>query len=417
MTSTRITLISILILLLTLSFFAGTISAQTPNSQHWVSVDPITSTSINYGTINKNWTLPFQATWTYGENIGTPIKNATIIVEVKTNNDIIIENITQITNTTGYATFNYISKTPIILVFTPITLVTQDKTEYNPHLFEKEQNNLIGLQSKAVTVYWDTFDTSLINSDTNTIGDVRVSVNVTYFLVPEEGLIVSNTSSLEEHIFPKIAHGENVTINGVKAEETSVFGVYSTNFSTRLPTAYVFAEVSKDNWFPAQSGFSVSHNSNGTLWIPAIIISLVCVGVLSGIYLGVFKKTKSSVFSSVNFPFISGVLLAIASFISLYWGVVGIVGTLFGFDWTLLAITGLGSFMFGLFGSILSFKKRWQAIPIFVVMAPSGTNIVAVSELLRAYQLSIPWLVLGLSFVVSVISGVLICNADDHFLN
>ena len=418
MTSTRIILISMLTFLLTLSFFNGTIIAQTPNSQYWVSVDPITSTSINYGTIDKNWTLPFQATWTYGENSGKAIENATITVEVKINDNITIENISQITNTTGYATFNYISQTPSILVFTPITLVTQDKIEYNTHLFEKEQNNLIGLQSKAITVYWDTFDSSLVSSDTNTQGTTRVSVNVTYFLVPEEGLVVSNTSSLEQIVFPKIAHGVNVTINGVKAEETLAFGVYSANFSTWLPTAYVFTEVSKDNWFPAQSGFSVSHKSNEVLWIPAIIISLVCVGVLLGVYLGVSKKTKrSTLFSSVNFPVIGGVLLAIVSFISLYWGVVGVVGTQFGFEWILLVILGLVSFGFGLVASIMAFKKRIQALVIFIVMLPMVTNLVVVAESLKVYQLTIPWFVLLSAFFISVVSGVLICNCDEQFLN
>ena len=417
MNSSKITLISILILLLTLSFFTGTISAQTPNSQHWVSIDPITSTSINYGSINKNWTLPFQATWTYGENSGKPIKNATITVEVKTNDDIILENITQITNTTGYATFNYISQTPTILVFTPITLVTQDKIEYNTHLFEKELNNLIGLQSKAVTVYWDTFDTSLISTDTNTQGTTRVSVNVTYFLVSEEGLVVSNSSSLEQFVFPKIVHGVNVTINGVKAEETLVFGVYSANFSTWLPTAYVFVEVSKDNWLPAQSGFSVSHNSNETIWIPAIIISLICTGVLLAVYLGVIKKTKrSSLFGSANFPVISGTLLLIISFISLYWGVVGFVGTMLGFDWLLLEVSGLLSFGFGLAGSIMSFKKRRQGL-VLIVMLPMLTNLVVVVESLKVYQMTIPWFVLLPAFFIFVVSGVLICNCDEQFLN
>jgi len=195
MTSMRITLMSILLLLLVLSASAETVSAQTTTSQYWVSANPATSSSIIYGTVGKNWSLPFQAVWNYGGSSGKVVENANVTVEVKTNDGVAIENISQITNTTGFATFYYFSSTPTVLIFTPITLVTQDKMEYNASLFENGESTLYCLQSKSVTVYWDTFDVSLVRTDTNSQGVTKVSVNVTYLLVPAEGLTLSNSSS------------------------------------------------------------------------------------------------------------------------------------------------------------------------------------------------------------------------------
>jgi len=418
MTSMRITLMSILLLLLVLSASAETVSAQTTTSQYWVSANPATSSSIIYGTVGKNWSLPFQAVWNYGGSSGKVVENANVTVEVKTNDGVAIENISQITNATGFATFYYFSSTLTVLIFTPITLVTQDKMEYNASLFENGQSTLYGLQSKSVTVYWDTFDVSLVRTDTNSQGVTKVSVNVTYLLVPAEGLTLSNSSSSEQDVFPKIAHGVNVTINGVKAEETSVFGVYTASFSTWLPTAYVFVGISREEWLPAHRGFSFFHNSNATIWAPAVIISLACAVVLLAFYLAVFRKTKGTVlFDGARFPIIGGVLLALASFISLYWGVVGFDSTLQGFDWTLLVACELLSFGFGIAGSIMSLKKRKQALAIFAVCAPMLTNVIAIKAALDVYQLATPWLIMVPSFVISVLSGIFIANSDEHFLN
>jgi len=415
MTPTRIALMSVLLLWLVLSASAGTVSAQTTTSQYWISANPATSSSIIYGTVGKNWSLPFQAVWSYGENSGKVVENATVTVEVKTNDGVAIENISQITNATGFATFYYSSSTPTTLIFTPITLVTQDKMEYDAYLFENEQSALYGLQSKSVTVYWDTFDASLVSTDTNTRGVTKMSVNVTYLLVPAEGLTLPNSSSSEQDFIPKIAHGVNVTINGVEAEETSVFGVYTANFSTWLPTAYVFVGISREGWLPAHKGFSFAHNSNATIWTPAIIISLVCAVVLSVFYL-VFRKTKGTVLlDSARFPIIGGVLLALASLISLYWGVVGLDSTLHGFDWILLVACELLSFGFGIAGSIISWKKRKQALAIFALCLPMLTNVIAIKAALDVYQLATPWLIIVPSFVISVISGILIANSDEHF--
>jgi len=410
MASKRIAFMSALFLLLCLSASVETISAQT-SSQYWVTVNPATSSSIVYGNVEKNWTIPFQALWSYGANSGQAIENATLKVEIKTADEVSVENISETTNSTGFATFSYISQNPAVLTFTPTSLVTQDKTEYNSSLFEDGQS-IYGLQPNSVTVYWDTFDASLLSTDTQ--GVTTVSVNVTYLLVPEEGLTIPNSSP--EQVYPKIAHGVNVTINGVEAEETSVAGVYTATFSTWLPTTYVIVKSSQDGWLPAHNGFSFDHNSNSVMWTPAVAILLVVVAVL--VLYRLLKKTEDSArFGSAGFPFIGGVLLALTSFISLYWGAVGLDGTLSGFDWLWLTAFELLSFGFGFAGSILSVMKKKQAVVIFAVCVPLLANVIAIKSALDAYQLAAPWLIIVPSFIISVLSGILISNADKHFKN
>lgn len=417
MSSNKKLLTSLLLLILILSTSIQMVNAQITTSQYWVSVNTASSSPILYGTVGKNWTLPFQAIWSYGENLGKVIENATLIVEVKTNDGVFIENVSQITTVTGFATFYYSQLEPDILVFTPIMIITQKEMEYDLNLFEQGQNGLYGLQSNSVAIYWDTFDASLVNTDTTIQGETKVSINATYLLMPEEGLVVSNFSSLEQKVFPKIGYGLNVTINNVNAEETSTGGIYSATFPTWLPSAYVFVEISQDEWLPAHEGFSFSHNSNAIIWIPAIVLSLICFSLVMFVYL-IFKKPKDiALFNSVNFPFISGMLLMLSSFIALYWGVVGLDSTFHGFEWIWLAFLGLISFSLGLIGSILSLKKKRQGIVIFFVLVPILTNLLVVTESLEAYQLTIPWLIVMSIFVLSVIGGILICRSDEHFIN
>jgi hypothetical protein len=411
MASKRIALMSTLLLVLCLSASVQAASAQTTSSHYWVSVNPATSSTIVYGDIEKNWTIPFQAVWSYGENSGKAVENAAVTVEVKTDDGVSVENISQTTNSTGFATFYYVSSKPAVLTFTPTSVVTEDEIEYTASLFGSGQSAVYGMQSESVTVYWDTFDASLVSTDTGTQGVTTVSANITY--MPEEGLTIPNSSP--EQVFPKIAHGANVTINGVKAEESSVSGVYTANFSTWLPTTYVFIEVSHDEWLPAHKGFSFDHKSNSTLWTPAIAIILVAAVVLV-LFSRVFRRTEgTSLLDRAGFPVFGGALLALASFISLYWGAVGLDSTLSGFDWAWLAASELLSFGFGLVGSIMSLMKKKQALVIFAVCIPMLTNVIAIKAALDAYQLAVPWLIIVPSFVISVLSGILISNADKRF--
>jgi hypothetical protein len=401
----RVALISLLLLVLVLPF-VETASSQSI-SYYLRTVKLATPSPVMHASVGQNFSLPFQAVWTYGSSLGQAIENANVTVEIKTGHGDSVENITQTTNATGFATFNYSFSVPVILMFTPTRTVTQDGTEWNASLYN--------LQSESVTVYCDTFDVSLVSANTETLGLTEVSVNVTYLLVPEEGLTLPQSSnSSQQEFISKIAHGVNVTINGFKAEETDVCGVYTASFSTWLPTAYVIVEVSQESFASAHEGFSFAHGSNGTIWMPAIILCSVCVAVSLALYFVWHRKSKGTVvFGKASFSIFGGVLLAIASFISLYWGIVGFDSTLHGFDWALLGVAGLGSFGVGFTGSVMSLKKKSQALTIFTVCAPLIVNEVAVKAALDVYQLAISWMIIGPSLAIAVISGILISNSND----
>lgn len=409
----RVILASVLLLVFVLAVFVETANAQAA-SDAGVTVTPATPSSVLHASAGKNCSIPFQATWTYGASSGQPVENANVTVEVKTGHGDSVENITQTTNATGYATFNYSVSVPVILTFTPTKLVTQDGAEWNATIRENGDVSLHGLQSEPVTVYYDTFDVALVSTNTETLGLTEVAVNVTYLLVPEEGLAMPQTAnSSEQSVLPKAAHGVSVTINGIQAEETDVHGVYAADFSTWLPTAYVIVEVSQEGWLPAQEGFSFTHSSNVILWTPAGILCLVCVAVSLMLYFVWSRKSKVvAVRGRAGFPVLGGVLLAVSSFISLYWGIVGFDSALRGFDWAGLGVAGVGSFACGLAGSLMALKRKNQTLVIFAACAPLIVNAVAVKAALDVYQLATPWMMIMLSLAVAVVGGILIANSN-----
>jgi len=413
----RVAFVSLLLLVLILPF-VETASAQSI-SYFLRTVKLATPSPVMHASVRQNFSVPFQAVWTYGSSLGQAIENANVRVEIKTGHGDSVENVTQTTNATGFATFNYSFSVPVILTFTPTRTVTQDGTEWNASLYN--------LQSESVTVYCDTFDVSLVSANTETLGLTEVSVNVTYLLVPEEGLTLTQASnSSQQEVISKTAHGVNVTINGIKAEETAVYGVYTASFYTWLPTAYVIVEVSQESWASTHEGFSFAHGSNGTIWMPAIILCSVCAAVSLALYFVWHRKSKGTVvFGKAGFPIFGGVLLAIASFISLYWGIVGfdrslywgVVGfdsALHGFGWALLGVAGLCSFGCGLLGSVMSLKRKNQTLTIFTVCAPLIVNEVAVKVALDVYQLATPWMIIVPSLVIAVISGIFVSNANNQ---
>jgi hypothetical protein len=145
--------------------------------------------------------------------------------------------------------------------------------------------------------------------------------------------------------------------------------------------------------------------------MPAIILCSVCAAVSLALYFVWHRKSKGTVvFSKAGFPIFGGVLLAIASFISLYWGVVGFDSALHGFNWALLGVAGIGSFGVGFAGSVFSLKKKNQTLTIFTVCAPLIVNEVAVKAALDVYQLVTPWMIIVPSLVIAVISGILVSN-------
>jgi hypothetical protein len=408
----RVVLTSILVLMLVLPAIKAVNAQTTPN--YFVTVNPTTPDSQMYTTVGRNWTVSFEALWSYGDDSGTAIENATVTVQVYNSKTKVIDTLS-LNTTNGLFSFNYSSSTADILTFTLTKLVTSDGTEYDSNLLDAE-NSLYGFQSKSVVVWWDTFHVSLVSYDTDTAGVTTMSVNVTYLLLPEEGLTLPEWATYSHQTFlPKTAHNANVTINSVKAEETSTKGLFKANMPTWLPTAYIHVGVTQEGWVTTHTGFSFAHNANEPSWQYAVISGLALTVAVLMIFFVLRRKEGSNVLSLKNYTILGGLLLAITSVISLYWGLVGLDSTLHGFDWMLLTIFGLLSFGFGLASALLSLRKKIQPLVIFVITMPMITNLVGIEYSLDMYGLTIPWLMLIASFVLSFVSAVLICNADEVF--
>jgi hypothetical protein len=410
----RIAPIAVLLLILVLPIVVKPSNAQTA-SNYYVTVNPTTPNSTSYTTVGQNWTISFEALWSYGENSGQDIGNATVTVQVDNAKNEVV-NTLLFNTTTGLFSFNYSSSTADVLTFTPTKLVAQNDTEYTPKLLNSG-NSLYGFQSKSVVVWWDTFHVSLVSYGTGSLGVTSVMVNVTYLLLPENGLTLPESATYSHQTFlPKIVHNATVTINGAKAEETSVDGIFTSNVSVWLPTAYVLVGVSQEGWTTTYTGFSFAHNANEPLWAVAAVLGLVLVVVSLTFFFVLRRKSRDDVLSRrKGYAFLGGVLLAITSVVSLYWGLVGLDSTLHGFDWSFLTILGFLSFGFGLTASVLSLKRKYQPLAIMAVLAPLLTNLVAVKSSLDTYGLANPWLLLIVSAGLSFVSGVLICNADEVF--
>ncbi len=402
----------ILPLVMVLPFLGGTVVSQNP-SNYYVTVNPTTSNSTLYTPVGSNWNVSFQALWSYGDNSGQPISNATVTVQVSGSKSGAITTL-QLNTTSGVFSFNYSSSTAEVITFTPTKLVTQNGTQWKPTLLDSG-NKIYGFQSESVVVWWDTFHVSLVSYIAETKGSATVTVNVTYSLLPEDGLTLQDWATYSHQTFlPKIVHNATVTINGVNAEELSA-GIFTANVPIWLPTAYIHVGVSQEGWVTTHTGFSFAHNANETLWEYAV---LAIVFVFAGLTLFVvrFRKSNNNLLQTQNrYAVLGGALLAITSIISLYWGIVGLDSTLHGFDWTVLIAIGFLTFGFGLTAGILSMLRKNQSLVIFAVTIVMATNIIGIKSSLDMYQLASPWLIVIGSFVMSVISGYLVSNADEAF--
>ncbi len=409
----RIAFISILLLLMILPLTVRTANAQ-PAQNYFVTVNPTTPDSIMYTTVGRNWTVSFEAFWTYGENSGTAIQNATVTIQVNNTKNKTIDTL-QLNTTYGVFSFNYSSSTAEKLNFTATKLVTTDGIEFKSEL--DKLNNVYGLQSKPMVVWWDTFLVSLVNSNANTLGTVYVSVNVTYLLLPEEGLTLPEWATYSNQTFlPKIAHNLTVTINGVKAQETSIEGIYEANVSIWLPTAYILVGVSQERWITTFTGFSFAQNANETLWKYSTASGLGLFSVAIVLFFIFSQKSKGHISSKKNtYAFLGGVLLIISSLVSVYWGLVGLDSTLHGFAWLPLTLLGFLSFGIGSIAGYLSLKRKKQALIILAVVLSLFTNLFGIKFSLDIYGLASPWLIIIPSFALSAISGLLICSADEVF--
>lgn len=406
--------IALLSLLLVMPFFISSVSTAQTQSNYYVTVKPTTSDSPLYTTVGRNWTVTFEALWTYGSDNGTLIQNATVLIEVSNNQSKVIDRLEVKSDSVGVISFNYFSPTANILKFTPVKLTSQDGKEWSKDIVDSV-NNVYGLQSESVIVWWDTFHTSLVSSDTSELGYATVTIKVTYLLLPEEGLTLPEWSTYSNQTFlPKHVQNASVIVNGVKAQESQEPGVYSASIPIWLPTTYVHVAVSQEGWVTVNRGFSFSHQENQTIWIYAVAFgSVFAVGLLL-LARFVFRKAENPLlFKRKNFPFYGAILLAVASMISLYWVLVGLDSSLHGFDWLLLAIVGLFSFAFGLLGSILSLRKKYLAFVICAIIPSMLTNTVIIQSSIDVYQLASPWIILFLSTLLSVLAGILICQVEQ----
>src|SRR5208283_5423710 len=118
-----------------------------------------------------------QASWSYGSDEGQDIQNATVSIQVSNSNNKVINNLS-VNSTSGIFSFNYYSANPEILTFTPTELTTQDGRGWNSSIVDSA-NSVSGFTSQSAKMWWDTFHVSLVNSDTNSLGKVGISVNVT----------------------------------------------------------------------------------------------------------------------------------------------------------------------------------------------------------------------------------------------
>jgi hypothetical protein len=227
-------------LLVVFPAFIGTIRAQ-PTSQYWVTVMPTAPGLAVHSPLGHNWTVSFRVTWTYGSNIGQVIGNATMPINVTTH-EVVLETLLLKTNDTGYVSFNYASSSPSSLTFVPTKLVTEDGVEWNSSLLE----GAYGFQSSPIAIYWDSFGASLVKVDTSAMGVARLTINVTYLLIPQEGITALQPSNYSHYDYvPIYVHGADVRVDGVEAEESSVLGVYTAQISTGLPEEYVLVQISQ----------------------------------------------------------------------------------------------------------------------------------------------------------------------------
>jgi hypothetical protein len=399
---------------LVLPLLIGNVSAQT-QSNYYVTVKPTTPDSPMYTASGRNWTLSFESQWSYGADSGKNIPNATVAIEVHNRANQLLETLS-LNTTYGTITFNYTSSTVDILTFTPTKLTTDDGKDWKAGIVDSSAN-VYGLQSKSAVVWYDTFHVSLVSSDTGSLGKVGSTVNVTYLLVPEEGLTLPAWATYNNQTYlTKTVQGANININGVKAQESQTPGIYTADSSTFFQTAYVNVKVSQERWTTTNTGFSFAQNANQQIWIYTVGLGLALAFAAAILYFFKSGKANNPVPAKhSSFPFFGGVLLIATSVISLYWGLVGLEGTLHTFDWLPLALLGMLTFAFGIGGSLMAFKKRNQALVIFSVMAPMAVNIVVVKASLDMYHLANPWLILITSVFASIIAGYFICNSDAGF--
>jgi len=391
-----------LISVLLIPLLGNCASAQT-EPYYYVTVNPeILGNALQYTNVGRNATLSFTAQWGYN---GSQIQNATTVIVVTDQNNKVVDMFLENT-TSGVFSFNYSTTTPSILNFTPTKLTTADGKEWaNNTLVPGE--NAYEFVSNFAQVYFDTFQVSAVNFDTNTIGKVAATVNVTYLMLPEDGLQISIS-----HL-SKIGQGLNISINGVVAQEIAP-GIYTATSSTWFSTTYVNVQVSGNNWATTNTAFGVTQNANQPLWIYGVTFaSIASIAALLIRFMASKRSNRQQMSRHPNFAFFGGVTLTATSVISLYWGAVGFEGTIHTFNWFGLAGFGIFAFLVGIIGCLSLTRRKYQPLSITTTIVPMIANVVLIKGSLDMYMLASPWILLVGAFVLSVLSGFFICNIDS----
>jgi hypothetical protein len=357
-----------------------------------------------YGSIGHNWTITLHARWLCN-GTDEPISNAAVKIKV-TNAEGKPVNAFDCNTSKGAFSFNYTSKTPAVLTFTPTKLVMQDKTEWNVE--HPERDSIVPYLS--VTVYWDTFSVALTNSTTSDFGAGSVSVKVTRLLLPDRGLSAYGGPKTIAIILKEVQNA-NVTINGVSAQETSEAGLYTANVSTIFPTAYTLVTVSEDEWKTTQSAFSPTHSANLKVWL----IALAAVAASAGVLFLAFKLKASKTDRNSKRPFLGGVFLLFAALISLYWGAIGVEAVANGFSWLFFVALEACCFLFGVVSAVFAVKRKNQAAAIFAVPVLLVVNSVVAMSPLGIYALPTPWLLIGAVILCCSAGFFFVSNADEEF--
>jgi hypothetical protein len=398
-------LIFLLSLLLVLPLLINSASAQTPTN-YYVTVKPeLLGNALQYTNVGRNVTLSFAAQWSYGSNDGAPIQNATAIINVTNIKGQVVDMLSENT-TTGVFSFNYSSSNPDILNFIPSKLTTQDGKEWTDANLIDSGENAYGFTSNYAQVYWDTFRVSAVNFETDTLGKIATIVNVTYPMLPEDGLQVGTVHH------SKIGQSLNVSINGVSAQETAP-GIYTAVSNSWLSTAYVNVKVSGFNWTTTETAFGVTQSANQPLWTYGIVFSFIAAVAAFLIRFIASKRANSHVGRHPNFPFFGGVTLAATSVISLYWGIVGLEGSVHTFNWVGLTAFGVFAFVVGVIGSLSLTRRKYLPFTITASIVPMLANVVVIKGSLDMYQLANPWILLAGALLLSVFNGFFICNIDS----
>jgi hypothetical protein len=169
--------------------------------------------------------------------------------------------------------------------------------------------------------------------------------------------------------------------------------------------------------YSAQS-VSFVHETNITIWTPlAIIIASVFAAAFSAVLFATSRKLRTAVSKRWILPVLGGFLLILSSLMGLYWVLVWFESALHGFGWALYGVSGVFSFGFGLLGGVMAVRRKNQTVALWAVSLSLFANVIAVYASLDSYQLAIPWTLILPTFAFSLISGLLIGNADDQFQN